>query len=131
MMKKNISKLILLVMSLVLVVGCTALKNSNENNNDKADVLSKIACHYRDFHCSMRFPKWSAHFPDMILSNKHMLHVKHIATNIGLGSLSFIRSAGIAAIACTLVLIFSGQTEIDVSHETCCRQYRWSRDICK
>lgn len=41
-MKKNISKLILLVMSLVLVVGCTALKNSNENNNDKADVLSKI-----------------------------------------------------------------------------------------
>lgn len=40
MMKKNISKLILLVMSLVLVVGCTALKNSNEN--DKADVLSKI-----------------------------------------------------------------------------------------
>lgn len=39
-MKKNISKLILLVMSLVLVVGCTALKNSNEN--DKADVLSKI-----------------------------------------------------------------------------------------
>ncbi|WP_455103621.1 ABC transporter substrate-binding protein [Peptostreptococcus sp.] len=42
MMKKNISKLILLVMSLVLVVGCTALKNSNENNNDKADTLSKI-----------------------------------------------------------------------------------------
>ena len=42
MMKKNISKLILLVMSLVLVVGCTALKNSNENNNDKADALSKI-----------------------------------------------------------------------------------------
>lgn len=41
-MKKNISKLILLVMSLVLVVGCTALKKSNENNNDKADVLSKI-----------------------------------------------------------------------------------------
>ncbi len=41
-MKKNISKLILLVMSLVLVVGCTALKNSNENNNDKADALSKI-----------------------------------------------------------------------------------------
>ncbi len=41
-MKKNISKLILLVMSLVLVVGCTALKNSNENNNDKADTLSKI-----------------------------------------------------------------------------------------
>ena len=41
-MKKNISKLILLVMSLVLVVGCTALKYSNENNNDKADVLSKI-----------------------------------------------------------------------------------------
>lgn len=41
-MKKNISKLILLVMSLVLVVGCTALKNSNENNNDKSDVLSKI-----------------------------------------------------------------------------------------
>jgi ABC transporter, substrate-binding protein, family 3 len=40
MMKKNISKLILLVMSLVLVVGCTATKNSNEN--DKADVLSKI-----------------------------------------------------------------------------------------
>ena len=39
-MKKNISKLILLVMSLVLVVGCTATKNSNEN--DKADVLSKI-----------------------------------------------------------------------------------------
>nr|WP_314494941.1 ABC transporter substrate-binding protein [uncultured Peptostreptococcus sp.] len=42
MMKKNISKLILLVMSLVLVVGCTALKNSNENNNDKVDTLSKI-----------------------------------------------------------------------------------------
>lgn len=41
-MKKNISKLILLVMSLVLVVGCTALKNSNENNNDKSDTLSKI-----------------------------------------------------------------------------------------
>ncbi len=41
-MKKNISKLILLVMSLVLVVGCTALKNSNENNNDKTDTLSKI-----------------------------------------------------------------------------------------
>ncbi len=41
-MKKNISKLILLVMSLVLVVGCTALKNSNENNNDKVDTLSKI-----------------------------------------------------------------------------------------
>lgn len=41
-MKKNISKLILLVMSLVLVVGCTALKNSNENNNYKADALSKI-----------------------------------------------------------------------------------------
>ena len=40
MMKKNISKLILLVVSLVLVVGCTATKNSNEN--DKADVLSKI-----------------------------------------------------------------------------------------
>ena len=39
-MKKNISKLILLVMSLVLVVGCTATKNSNEN--DKADVLSKV-----------------------------------------------------------------------------------------
>ena len=39
-MKKNISKLILLVVSLVLVVGCTATKNSNEN--DKADVLSKI-----------------------------------------------------------------------------------------
>ena len=41
MMKKNISKLILLVVSLVLVVGCTATKNSNEN--DKADVLSKIS----------------------------------------------------------------------------------------
>lgn len=41
-MKKNISKLILLALTLVLVVGCTALKNSNENNNDKADVLSKI-----------------------------------------------------------------------------------------
>ena len=42
MIKKNISKLILLALTLVLVVGCTALKNSNENNNDKADVLSKI-----------------------------------------------------------------------------------------
>ena len=78
------------------------------NPSEKADVLSKTSCHHSDFHCRMRIPKLSAPFPNMILSNKHMFHVKHIATNIGLGSLSFIRSTGIAAIACTLVLIFSG-----------------------
>ena len=41
-MKKNISKLILLALTLVLVAGCTALKNSNDNNKDKTDDLAKI-----------------------------------------------------------------------------------------
>ena len=41
-MKKSISKLILLALTLVLVAGCTALKNSNGNNQDKTDDLAKI-----------------------------------------------------------------------------------------
>ena len=48
------------------------------NLSEKADALSKTSCYHSDFY-GMQFP---VHWPVIFLPNKHMFHVKRIATNI-------------------------------------------------
>ena len=88
------------------------------NLSEKADALSKTSCYHSDFY-GMQFP---VYWPVIFLPNKHMFHVKHMATNTyRIRMFKLYQKCPRAAIDCTFVLIFVCQIEMDVSHETGCR----------